>query len=142
MASLLKHTSNQNNNIIPIERCQCVKIQQCVLIYSTSRSLKWLFWSECSGENCHVIVNFSFCYRDVIYTGPKKVTITVKETKTETGFPGETELISQHVVATHAPAASSATRELDDLMADLSNIKVSRSFDSLIDIFLEIFKIS
>ncbi|XP_019878106.2 leupaxin-like isoform X2 [Aethina tumida] len=63
---------------------------------------------------------------DVIYTGPKKVTITVKETKTETGFPGETELISQHVVATHAPAASSATRELDDLMADLSNIKVQQ----------------
>ncbi|CAH0555772.1 unnamed protein product [Brassicogethes aeneus] len=60
---------------------------------------------------------------DVIYAGPKKVVITVKETKTETGFPGETELISQHVVQTHAPAASSATRELDDLMADLSNIK-------------------
>ncbi|CAH0555771.1 unnamed protein product [Brassicogethes aeneus] len=62
---------------------------------------------------------------DVIYAGPKKVVITVKETKTETGFPGETELISQHVVQTHAPAASSATRELDDLMADLSNIKVT-----------------
>nr|CAH7746129.1 unnamed protein product [Callosobruchus chinensis] len=56
---------------------------------------------------------------EVIYTGPKKVTITVKETKTETGFPGETELISSHVTTTHTPAASTATRELDDLMASL-----------------------
>lgn len=63
----------------------------------------------------------------MIYTGPKKVTITVKETKTETGFPGDTELISTHITtATHAPpAASSATRELDDLMASLSDFKVS-----------------
>ncbi|XP_050509329.1 paxillin isoform X1 [Diabrotica virgifera virgifera] len=60
---------------------------------------------------------------DVIYTGPKKVVITVKETKTETGYPGETELISSHVTHT---AASSATRELDDLMASLSNIKVNQ----------------
>nr|CAH7746133.1 unnamed protein product [Callosobruchus chinensis] len=64
---------------------------------------------------------------EVIYTGPKKVTITVKETKTETGFPGETELISSHVTTTHTPAASTATRELDDLMASLSNIKVNQS---------------
>ncbi|XP_076253212.1 paxillin isoform X1 [Rhynchophorus ferrugineus] len=64
---------------------------------------------------------------DVIYTGPKKVVITVKETKTETGFPGETELISSHVTATQVPAASSATRELDDLMASLSNIKVNQN---------------
>ncbi|CAH1969316.1 unnamed protein product [Acanthoscelides obtectus] len=64
---------------------------------------------------------------EVIYTGPKKVTITVKETKTETGFPGETELISSQVTTTHAPAASTATRELDDLMASLSNIKVNQS---------------
>ncbi|XP_066245808.1 leupaxin-like isoform X2 [Euwallacea similis] len=58
---------------------------------------------------------------DVIYEGPKKVVITVKETKTETGFPGETDLISSHTTRT----ASSATRELDDLMASLSNIKVN-----------------
>ncbi|XP_060529646.1 leupaxin isoform X2 [Cylas formicarius] len=64
---------------------------------------------------------------EVIYTGPKKVVITVKETKTETGFPGDTELISSHVTATQVPqAASSATRELDDLMASLSNIKVNQ----------------
>ncbi|CAH1154186.1 unnamed protein product [Phaedon cochleariae] len=62
---------------------------------------------------------------DVIYTGPKKVVITVKETKTETGFPGETELISSHVTTTQVPAASTATRELDDLMASLSNAKVN-----------------
>ncbi|XP_018573196.1 paxillin isoform X2 [Anoplophora glabripennis] len=61
---------------------------------------------------------------DVIYTGPKKVVITVKETKTETGYPGETELISSYTTAAHTPAASTATRELDDLMASLSNIKV------------------
>ena len=61
----------------------------------------------------------------MIYTGPKKVVITVKETKPETGFPGETELISTEVTASHPSAASSATRELDDLMASLSNIKVS-----------------
>lgn len=61
----------------------------------------------------------------MIYTGPKKVTITVKETKTETGFPGETELISSHVTTTRrGPGASSATRELDDLMASLSDFKV------------------
>uniref|UniRef100_A0AAR5Q693 LIM zinc-binding domain-containing protein n=1 Tax=Dendroctonus ponderosae TaxID=77166 RepID=A0AAR5Q693_DENPD len=59
---------------------------------------------------------------DVIYAGPKKVVITVKETKTETGFPGETELVSAHTTR----AASSATRELDDLMASLSNIKVNQ----------------
>ncbi|XP_071057680.1 leupaxin isoform X2 [Onthophagus taurus] len=59
---------------------------------------------------------------EVIYTGPKKVTITVKETKTETGFPGETELISRDVTRVHT---SSATRELDDLMASLSDFKVS-----------------
>ena len=64
-------------------------------------------------------------FSDVIYTGPKKVTITVKETKTETGYPGETELISSHVTTSTAPAASSATRELDYLMASLSGIKVS-----------------
>lgn len=64
-------------------------------------------------------------YREVIYSGPKKVTITVKETKTETGCPGSTELVSTHVTTTsHAPAASSATRELDDLMATLSDFKV------------------
>ncbi|XP_063907699.1 leupaxin isoform X1 [Zophobas morio] len=63
---------------------------------------------------------------DVIYTGPKKVTITVKETKTETGYPGETELISSHVTTSTAPAASSATRELDYLMASLSGIKVNQ----------------
>ncbi|XP_018336375.1 paxillin isoform X2 [Agrilus planipennis] len=62
---------------------------------------------------------------EVIYTGPKKVTITVKETRTETGFPAETELISTEVTATHAPAASSATRELDDLMATLSDCKIN-----------------
>lgn len=66
-----------------------------------------------------------FC-RDVIYEGPKKVTITVKETKTETGFPGDTELITSHVTRTRSPhAASSATRELEDLMASLSDFKVS-----------------
>ncbi|KAJ8970100.1 hypothetical protein NQ314_001390 [Rhamnusium bicolor] len=59
---------------------------------------------------------------DVIYTGPKKVVITVKETKTETGYPGETELISSHATATHAPAASTATRELDDLMASFKAV--------------------
>ncbi|XP_074031270.1 paxillin isoform X2 [Leptinotarsa decemlineata] len=63
---------------------------------------------------------------NVIYEGPKKVVITVKETKTETGYPGETELISSQVTATHSPAASTATRELDDLMASLSNIKVNQ----------------
>ncbi|KAK9696427.1 LIM domain [Popillia japonica] len=70
---------------------------------------------------------------DVIYSGPKKVTITcntysitVKETKTETSFPGETELVSTHRSVTHTPpAASSATRELDDLMASLSDFKVT-----------------
>ncbi|KRT85290.1 hypothetical protein AMK59_2986, partial [Oryctes borbonicus] len=62
---------------------------------------------------------------DVIYTGPKKVTITVKETKTETSFPGDTELVSTHRSVTQTPpAASSATRELDDLMASLSDFKV------------------
>lgn len=67
-----------------------------------------------------------FCCSEVIYTGPRKVTITVKETKTETGFPGDTELISSHVTTQRsAPAASSATRELDDLMATLSDLKVS-----------------
>ncbi|KAG5896459.1 hypothetical protein JTB14_002600 [Gonioctena quinquepunctata] len=65
---------------------------------------------------------------DVIYAGPKKVVITVKETKTETGYPGETELISAQVTATHTPAASTATRELDDLMASLSNIKAAPVF--------------
>ncbi|XP_050310815.1 leupaxin isoform X2 [Anthonomus grandis grandis] len=60
---------------------------------------------------------------DVIYQGPKKVVITVKETKTETGFPGDTELLSAHHTTR---AASSATRELDDLMASLSNIKVQQ----------------
>lgn len=68
----------------------------------------------------------------MIYTGPKKVVITVKETKTETGYPGETELISSHVTQTHA---SSATKELDDLMASLSSIKVS-------DLFLVVIKAS
>ncbi|CAG9759708.1 unnamed protein product [Ceutorhynchus assimilis] len=57
---------------------------------------------------------------DVIYTGPKKVIITVKETKTETGFPGETELISAQTTA------SSATRELDDLMDSLSSMKLQQ----------------
>ncbi|KAK9881781.1 hypothetical protein WA026_017299 [Henosepilachna vigintioctopunctata] len=60
---------------------------------------------------------------DVIYSGPQKVTITVKETKTETGFPGETELISSHVTTSKAPAASKATRELEELMASLSTNK-------------------
>lgn len=61
----------------------------------------------------------------MIYSGPRKVTITVKETKTETGYPGDTELISTHVSAVQTPpAASSATRELDDLMASLSDFKV------------------
>lgn len=65
----------------------------------------------------------------MIYTGPRKVTITVKETKTETGFPGETELISSHVTTTRrGPGASSATRELDDLMASLSDFKVGGRF--------------
>ncbi|RZC32829.1 paxillin, partial [Asbolus verrucosus] len=63
---------------------------------------------------------------EVIYTGPRKVTITVKETKTETGYPGETELISSHITTSTAPAASTATRELDDLMASLSGIKVNQ----------------
>ncbi|XP_008192951.1 paxillin isoform X2 [Tribolium castaneum] len=63
---------------------------------------------------------------EVIYAGPKKVTITVKETKTETGYPGETELISSHISTSTAPAASTATRELDDLMASLSGIKVNQ----------------
>lgn len=63
----------------------------------------------------------------MIYAGPKKVVITVKETKTETGFPGETELVSAHATR----AASSATRELDDLMASLSNIKVSGVTDDV-----------
>ncbi|KAK5645183.1 hypothetical protein RI129_006483 [Pyrocoelia pectoralis] len=64
---------------------------------------------------------------EVIYTGPKKVTITVKETKTETGYPGDVELVSSHITTTHhaPPAASTATRELDDLMATLSDFKVS-----------------
>lgn len=62
--------------------------------------------------------------------------ITVKETKTETGYPGETELISSQVTATHVPAASAATRELDDLMASLSNIKVSLFLMHQIIIFL------
>ncbi|CAH1131790.1 unnamed protein product [Ceutorhynchus assimilis] len=65
---------------------------------------------------------------DVIYAGPKKVVITVKETKTETGFPGDTELISSHTTR----AASSATRELDDLMASLSSIKVNQSVQQLV----------
>jgi paxillin len=63
---------------------------------------------------------------DVFYSGPRKVTITVKETKTETGYPGETELISSHITTSTAPAASTATRELDDLMASLSGIKVNQ----------------
>lgn len=73
----------------------------------------------------------------MIYTGPKKVTITVKETKTETGYPGETELVSTHVTTTSkAPAASTATRELDDLMATLSDFKVSYNFSKwLFNIF-------
>lgn len=67
---------------------------------------------------------FFFCYSEVIYTGPQKVTITVKETKTETGFPGETELISSEVTTSKTPAASKATRELEELMASLSTSKV------------------
>ncbi|KAH1003085.1 hypothetical protein HUJ05_011029 [Dendroctonus ponderosae] len=70
---------------------------------------------------CETVVDYFRCASDVIYAGPKKVVITVKETKTETGFPGETELVSAHTTR----AASSATRELDDLMASLSNIKVT-----------------
>ncbi|KAF5298160.1 hypothetical protein FQA39_LY02584 [Lamprigera yunnana] len=66
---------------------------------------------------------------EVIYTGPKKVTITVKETKTETGYPGDVELVSSHITTSHhaPPAASTATRELDDLMASLSDFKVTSS---------------
>ncbi|XP_044753530.1 leupaxin-like isoform X2 [Coccinella septempunctata] len=60
---------------------------------------------------------------EVIYTGPQKVTITVKETKTETGFPGETELISSEVSTSKTPAASKATKELEELMASLSTSK-------------------
>lgn len=75
-------------------------------------------------------VSFFLLCSEVIYTGPRKVTITVKETKTETGFPGETELISSHVTTTRrGPGASSATRELDDLMASLSDFKVGGKFD-------------
>jgi hypothetical protein len=74
------------------------------------------------------VSQFVFYYRDVFYSGPRKVTITVKETKTETGYPGETELISSHITTSTAPAASTATRELDDLMASLSGIKVSDDF--------------
>ncbi|CAG9860622.1 unnamed protein product [Phyllotreta striolata] len=69
-----------------------------------------------------------------IYTGPKKVVITVKETKTETGFPGDTDLVSSHVTQT---AASTATRELDDLMASLSNIKGAEQTGMTEDIFIE-----
>ncbi|XP_017775379.1 PREDICTED: paxillin isoform X3 [Nicrophorus vespilloides] len=66
---------------------------------------------------------------EVFYQGPRKVTITVKETKTEAGYPGETELVTRHVSqvrSTPPPAASNATRELDDLMDTLSEIKVSK----------------
>jgi paxillin len=63
---------------------------------------------------------------DVIYTGPRRVTITTKETKTETDYPGSTELVSEHVTQSHAPAASSATRELDNLMDTLSEFKISK----------------
>lgn len=62
----------------------------------------------------------------MIYSGPKKVTITVKETKTETGYPGDTELMTTRITKMRSPtAASSATKELDDLMATLSDIKVN-----------------
>lgn len=68
---------------------------------------------------------------EVIYTGPRQVTITVKETKTETtGLPVATD-VSSHITETYSgtsrlegPAASSATKELDDLMASLSDFKV------------------
>ncbi|XP_065156116.1 leupaxin isoform X2 [Atheta coriaria] len=63
---------------------------------------------------------------EVIYSGPKRVTITVKETKTETDFPSESELIQQTYTQSKAPAASTATKELDDLMDSLSEIKVSK----------------
>ncbi|XP_045475431.1 leupaxin isoform X2 [Harmonia axyridis] len=63
---------------------------------------------------------------EVIYTGPQKVTITVKETITETGLPGETELISSEVTTSKAPAASKATRELEELMASLTTSKAKQ----------------
>ncbi|XP_044734504.1 leupaxin-like isoform X3 [Chrysoperla carnea] len=67
------------------------------------------------------------------HTLPRQVTITVKETKTETtgGYPTTPRsLETQHHVAssnyvTSTPAASSATKELDDLMASLSDFKIN-----------------
>lgn len=58
------------------------------------------------------------------------MTITVKETKTETDFPSESELIQQTYTQSKAPAASTATKELDDLMDSLSEIKVSIFYQS------------
>lgn len=71
----------------------------------------------------------------MIYAGPRQVTITVKETKTETtGIPVPNE-ISSHATDSYSsasrisgPAASSATKELDDLMASLSDFKVNIYF--------------
>ena len=81
-----------------------------------------------SRRNRSVLNLVLVCRSEMIYSGPRKVTITVKETKTETGYPGDTELISTHVSAVQTPpAASSATRELDDLMASLSDFKVGAS---------------
>ncbi|GLV32740.1 Paxillin [Carabus blaptoides fortunei] len=71
---------------------------------------------------------------EMIYAGPRQVTITVKETKTETtGIPVPNE-ISSHATDSYSsttriggPAASSATKELDDLMASLSDFKINAS---------------
>lgn len=60
--------------------------------------------------------------------GGKHVTITVRETKTERINPTNDSYqdIDRYIVKSNsmAPRASSATKELDDLMASLSDFKV------------------
>lgn len=66
----------------------------------------------------------------------------MKETKTETtGLPVSTD-VSSHITETYSgtsrlggPAASSATKELDDLMASLSDFKVCQIFHSYRNIY-------
>ncbi|XP_055304567.1 leupaxin isoform X2 [Sitodiplosis mosellana] len=68
--------------------------------------------------------------------GGKHVTITVRETKTErmtpvnqSGHPGDQEVIQKVIQHSNSavPHASTATRELDDLMASLSDFKINSS---------------
>lgn len=110
----------------------------------------WMNWQMCNrvqfmpcqmGKNIHstfVKVDFSnrFMFICSVSSNPKSpggkhVTITVRETKTERLTPGpdvERQIIQSNYNSQYnAPRASSATKELDDLMASLSDFKVSLS---------------